>query len=224
MRVLVVEDNRQLARLLEQGLREAGCSVVLAHDGRAGLRVAQEGGHDVLVVDWLLPELDGLALLRALRRARDATPVLMLTARDAVADRVAALDAGADDYLVKPFAFVELLARLRALERRRKGAAASVIAVADLEIDTVGRTARRGGRELGLSAREFAVLERLALGRGRIVTREQLHDHVYDAAADLASNVVDVHVANVRKKVDVGFECKLIHTRRGLGYVLEVPT
>lgn len=224
MRVLVVEDHRQLAALLEQGLREAGCSVVLAHDGRAGLELAGAGGHDVLVVDWLLPELDGLALLRAMRRRRDATPVLMLTARDAVADRVAALDAGADDYLVKPFAFAELLARLRALERRRKGAVSSVITVADLEIDTAARSARRGGRELGLSAREFAVLERLALGRGRIVTREQLHDHVYDAAADLVSNVVDVHVAHLRKKVDQGYACKLIHTRRGLGYLLEEAT
>lgn len=222
LRALVIEDNPRMAALLTRGLREEGWEVYEAHAGRAGLEAALATPVDAIVLDWMLPEMDGLAVLRALRRAGDETPVLMLTARDEIGDRVLGLDAGADDYLVKPFAFDELVARLRALVRRTRGAAANVIEIADLRVDTAAKSVCRGETAITLSAREYAVLECLAQRRGRVVSRDRLLEHVYDHAADAKSNVIDVFVAQLRRKVDRGFEPKLIHTRRGFGYVLEV--
>ncbi len=221
MRVLVIEDNRRMAALLRQGLGEEGWTVDVAHDARAGREWLERERYDALVLDWMLPDGDGLGLLRALRREGEATPVLMLTARDTLDERVQGLDAGADDYLVKPFEFDELLARLRALIRRSRGGAANLIVVGDLEIDTKAKLARRGARAIELSAREYAVLECLALSRGRVVSRERLLEYVYVHDAELGSNVIDVFVAHLRRKIDHASPVKLIHTRRGLGYVLE---
>ncbi len=221
MRVLVIEDNLRMAALLRQGLGEEGWTVDLAHDASAGRKWLASERYDVLVLDWMLPDQDGLTLLRALRRAGEATPVLMLTARDALDDRVQGLDAGADDYLVKPFEFDELLARLRALVRRARGGAANVIVIGELEVDTKAKSAMRAGRTIELSAREYAVLECLALSRGRVVSRERLLEYVYDRDSDPESNVIDVFIAHLRRKIDQLGEAKLIHTRRGLGYVLE---
>ncbi len=223
MRVLVVEDNRRMAALLVRGLKDEGWVVRSAHDGPTGLEAAREAGHDAIILDWMLPGMDGVEVLRRLRAEGDATPVLMLTAKDTVGDRITGLDTGADDYLVKPFAFDELVARLRALVRRTRGAAANVLEVGDLEVDTTAKTVRRGGREIQLSAREYAVLEYLAARQGRVVSRDQLFAHVYDDAAEVGSNVIDVYVGHLRKKIDRDFDTKLIQTRRGLGYVLEAP-
>jgi len=221
MRVLVVEDNPRMVALLAEGLRESGYDVDTATDGESGLRRALDGDHDAIVLDLMLPKLDGMTVLDRLRRQRCATPVLILTARDEVDDRVRGLDTGADDYLAKPFAFDELLARLRAIIRRRHGGDASIIRIADLEVDTAAKTATRGGEAIALSAREYAILEALATRRGRVVTRDQLLDAVYAAGSEPTSNVVDVYVGYLRKKIDRAHARKLIHTRRGLGYVLE---
>jgi len=221
MRVLVIEDNRRMAELLRRGLEEESWRVDVALDGPSGERLVGENAYDVVILDWMLPGRDGMSLLRDLRRQGFDTPVLMLTARDEVGDRVAGLDAGADDYLVKPFAFAELLARVRVLVRRDRGASANLVVVGDLEIDLEGKVATRAGRAIDLSAREFAVLECLALNRGRVVSRDRLYEHLYDIDDDRKSNIIDVYVGHLRKKIDRGHERALIHTRRGLGYVLE---
>jgi DNA-binding response OmpR family regulator len=223
MRVLVIEDYLPLLRSLEQGLREAGYAVDTASDGEVGLGLTEATAYDALVVDIMLPKLDGLALVRRLRSRQDPTPVLVLTARDAVDDRVRGLDTGADDYLTKPFAFDELLARVRALIRRGYRAAASVIRVDDLEVDTAARSVSRRGVAIDLSAREYALLEYLATRSGQVVTRSEIRDHVYDFASDPTSNVIDVYIGYLRKKIERDGEAKLIHTRRGLGYVLGSP-
>jgi DNA-binding response OmpR family regulator len=220
MRVLVVEDYEPLARSLSQGLREAGYAVDLCRDGEEGLSYGESNPYDAIVLDLMLPKLDGLTLLRALREKGNRAAVLILTARDQVADRVAGLDAGADDYLVKPFELAELLARLRALIRRRYQVAEPVIRIADLEVDTGARQVRRGGSALPLSAREYGLLEYLALRRGQIVTRAEIWEHVYDFASDPSSNVVDVYIGYLRRKIDQDREPKLIQTRRGQGYLL----
>jgi DNA-binding response OmpR family regulator len=224
MRLLLVEDYGPLARSVAQGLREAGYVVDAAADGAEGLARAEEGSYDAIVLDLMVPKLDGLTLLERLRGGGSQTPVLILTARDEVSDRVAGLDRGADDYLVKPFAFDELLARLRALIRRRYQAPASVIRIADLEVDTIARTVRRAGRAVTLSAREYALLEYLALRRGQVVTRIEIWKHVYDFAAERGSNVIDVYVGYLRRKVDDGHTHKLLSTHRGLGYSLGVAS
>jgi DNA-binding response OmpR family regulator len=221
MRVLVVEDYPPLAKSLRQGLSEAGYAVEHAADGEAGLSLALTTQLDAIVLDLMLPKLDGLAVLSALRAKKNATPVLILTARDGVADRVKGLDLGADDYLVKPFAFDELLARVRVLIRRKYQAAESTLRVADLEVDTAGRTVKRAGRAVQLSAREYALLEYLVARRGQIVSRAEIWDHVYDFASDPSSNVVDVYIGYLRKKIDQEHEPKLIQTRRGQGYVVD---
>ena len=223
MRALVIEDYPPLARSVATALREEGLAVDLALDGEEGLALAQSGVHDVLVLDLMLPKVDGLTILARLRESRGQAAVLLLTARDSVQDRVRGLDLGADDYLVKPFALEELLARVRALVRRRYAARGSVVAVGDLELDTVGRTVRRAGRAIALSAREYAVLEYLALRRDQVVTRAEIWDHVYDFASEPSSNVVDVYIGYLRKKIDAGHAVPLLHTRRGQGYVLGEP-
>jgi DNA-binding response OmpR family regulator len=220
MRLLVIEDYLPLLSSVSQGLREAGYAVDTATDGQTGFDCADSTAYDAVILDLMLPKLDGITLLQRLRGHKNTTPVLILTARDRVEDRVRGLDVGADDYLVKPFAFAELLARVRAIIRRRYQTAASTIRVGDLEIDTTARTVRRQGKAIALSGREFALLEYLAARRGQVVSRAEIWEHVYDFASEPSSNVVDVYVGYLRKKLDTGPGAKLIQTRRGQGYVL----
>jgi DNA-binding response OmpR family regulator len=219
MRALVVEDYAVLRESLAKGLRDCGYAVDETGEGREGLWYAENHPYDVIVLDLMLPGMGGLEMLEKLRGAGNTTPVLVLTARDAIADRVAGLDLGADDYMVKPFAFDELVARLRALVRRRYAQLDPVVRVADLEIDTRARRVRRAGQIVALSAREYALLEYLAHRVGHIVSRAELWDHAYDEAAEANSNVLDVHISHLRRKIDDGHATKLIHTRRGQGYV-----
>lgn len=222
VRLLLAEDHAPLARTLAEGLTLAGFDTEVVGDGAAALARVQSRRYDALVLDWMLPRLDGLEVLRRLRGEGHDLAIVLLTARDAVEDRVLGLDAGADDYVVKPFALAELLARLRMVLRRRAGGAARVIEVADLEIDTAARRVRRAGREVVLSSREYAVLECLALHRGRVVTRDQLVAHAYAGDPEPESNVIEVFVGHLRRKIDRDEGPRLIHTRRGMGYVLEV--
>ncbi|MDB4981777.1 MAG: yedW [Myxococcales bacterium] len=223
MRVLLIEDYPPLARSVALGLREAGYAVDEAADGEEGLGLAQASAYDAVILDLMVPKVDGLTVLKRLRAAGSNAAVLIVTARDEIADRVGGLDLGADDYLVKPFAFEELLARLRAVIRRRYHATSNVLRVGDLEVDTGARTVQRAGRPVVLSAREYALLEYLVLRRGQIVTRTEIWAHVYDFAAEPSSNVVDVYVGYLRRKLGEGADGagKLIHTHRGLGYALE---
>ena len=224
MKLLLVEDYDPLRKSLAKGLRESGFAVDATADGKEGLWYARTGEYDVIVLDLMLPGMDGLTVLRQLRSGESATAVLILTAKDTVADRVRGLDLGADDYLVKPFAFAELLARIRALVRRRYEARSPIVRVADLEIDTTSRTARRGGETIDLTAREYAMLELLALRAGEVVTRTEIWDHLYDFNAEPNSNVIDVYIGHLRKRLARDGLPGLIHTRRGLGYMLgEAP-
>jgi DNA-binding response OmpR family regulator len=221
MYLLLVEDERRLAQVIRRVLEEEGHTVDLAHDGEDGLAMARDGSHDVIVLDVLLPGMDGIELCQTLRRERLDTPVLLLTALDGVDDRVRGLDAGADDYLPKPFAFQELLARLRALGRRKVQAReASQINVDGLTLDLRRRRADREGRTIELSPKEFSLLELLMRNQGRVLTRTQILDHIwgYDYAAE--SNLVDVYMAYLRRKVDRGGGRRLIRTVRGIGYAL----
>lgn len=220
MRVLLVEDFPPLARSLGQGLQELGYAVDLASDGQQALDAFHGVAYDAMVLDLMLPKVDGLTVLSRLRAQGSDIPVLLLTARDQVDDKIAGLDSGADDYLVKPFAFGELIARLRAVVRRRYGHRLNVIRVGELTIDMSAHTVTRGGELVPLSAREYAVLEYLACRRGQIVTRGDIWEHVYDFATEPSSNVVDVYIGYLRKKIDQGRVEKLIHTHRGLGYSL----
>jgi DNA-binding response OmpR family regulator len=222
MRILLIEDYAPLARSLTQGLREAGYAVDATGDGEEGLALARTNPYDALVLDLMVPKVDGLTILARLRAGGSNAGVVIITARDQVPDRVGGLDLGADDYLVKPFAFDELLARLRAVIRRRYGAPANVVRVGDLTLDLGARTVRHADRPVALSAREFALLEYLALRRGQIVSRAEIWEHVYDFAAEPSSNVVDVYVGYLRRKLGdgEGGATRLIHTHRGLGYSL----
>ena len=220
MRLLIVEDYLPLRDSMAHGLRTAGYAVDATGDGSEALWYAGDHPYDVIILDIMLPGIDGFEVLRQLRQAGNRSQVLVLTARDAVTDRVTGLDLGADDYLVKPFAFDELLARLRAMVRRHYTRVDPVIRIGDLEIDTRSRRARRAGQLVTLSAREYALLEYLAHRAGDIVSREELWAHAYDEAAEAGSNVLDVHISHLRKKLDDGHAKKLIHTRRGQGYLL----
>ena len=224
MRVLVIEDYRPLRDSLTRGLREAGYAVDAVADGETGQWRALDGDYDVIVLDLLLPGIDGLSILRELRAARKAARVLILTAKDTVADRVAGLEQGADDYLVKPFAYREFLARVQALVRRRHDLNGTSIAVGDLILDLQARTATRAGSPLELSAREFALLEFLVVRRGRVQSRTEIWEHLYDFNAEPNSNVIDVYVGMLRRKLERDGLPRLIHTRRGMGYVLEPKT
>ena len=223
MRILVVEDERKVATFIRQGLEEEGHAVEVAADGDAALeRVADGPPFDLVVLDVMLPKRDGLQVLRALRASRMQAPVLLLTARDAVTDKVAGLDAGADDYLVKPFAFEELLARVRALLRRGHGGAAPVLRLADLSLDPATRIVTRGRRRISLTAREYALLEYLLRNAGRVLTRPMITQHVWGMDFDPESNIVDVYVGYLRRKIDADGETRLVQTVRGAGYSLRV--
>ena len=221
MRILVVEDDEQTAAYMVKSLTESGYVVDRADNGRDGLFLATSSDFDAVVVDRMLPGLDGLSLIQALRAARVATPVLILSALGQVDDRVQGLRAGGDDYLTKPFAFSELLARIEALLRRRSGpAVVTKLAVGDLEMDLLGRSVRRAGRAVDLQPREFRLLEYLMRHAGQVVTRTMLLEGVWDYHFDPQTNVIDVHVSRLRQKIDKGFEAPLLHTVRGAGYCL----
>src|SRR5436853_638234 len=221
MRILVIEDEKKTAAFLSKGLREAGFAVDLARDGETGLEQARAKKFDLLIVDIMLPHKDGWELVAELRRDRVRTPILFLTARDSVEDRVKGLELGADDYLIKPFAFSELLARVRSILRRGPGRESDELVIGDLQIDFRKHKAHRAGKRLDLTPKEFALLSLLARHGGEVLSRTLIAEQVWDMNFDSETNVVDVHVRRLRSKVDDPFQRKLIHTVRGVGYVLE---
>jgi DNA-binding response OmpR family regulator len=223
MRVLVAEDHAPLARSLANGLREEGFAVDLTGTGDDALRLAQNNPYDCIVLDVMLPGRDGWSIVRQLRQEGSHSPILLLTARDAVEDRVKGLNLGADDYLVKPFAWDELVARVQALVRRGAGQTAPTLQVGDLEIDTAGKAVRRAGKSIALTAKEYALLEYLAHRQGQVVSRSDIWDHLHDQVDQASSNVVDVYIGYLRNKIDREHPVKLIQTRRGFGYILSVP-
>ncbi|UCG11702.1 MAG: heavy metal response regulator transcription factor [Deltaproteobacteria bacterium] len=222
MRLLVVEDERKVASFVKKGLEEEGYAVDVASDGETGLIMALDGVHDLIILDINLPGLDGLTVLEGLRKKKVATPVLLLTIRATIEDKVLGLDAGADDYLTKPFAFQELLARVRALLRRRVDTEPPLLQVADLTLDPARRAAYRGDEKVELTSKEFALLDYFMRNTGRVLTRTMIAEHVWDYNFDPMTNVIDVYVNYLRKKIDADREPKLIHTVRGVGYVLQV--
>jgi two-component system, OmpR family, copper resistance phosphate regulon response regulator CusR len=221
MRILVIEDEQKTGEYLKKGLQESGYSVDVAPDGAEGLLLAQEERYDVIVLDVMLPTMDGWSVLKAMREQRLTMPVLFLTARDDVHDRVHGLELGADDYLVKPFAFVELLARVRTLARRGPARESEILKVADLEIDVNRRRVRRGATRIELTPREFALLQLLVQHQGEVMSRTQIASYVWDMNFDSDTNVVEVAIRRLRMKIDQDFPVKLIQTVRGVGYVIE---
>jgi two-component system, OmpR family, copper resistance phosphate regulon response regulator CusR len=221
VKILVVEDEKKAARFLRKGLSENGFVVDVAAEGEEGLHLATSAEYDLIILDVMLPERDGWSILGEIRRSGRQTPVLFLTARDSLQDRVKGLNLGADDYLVKPFAFSELLARVRSILRRGPGREPEILKRADLEIDVARHRASRGGRKLDLTPKEFALLSFLAKRPGEVQSRTLIAEQVWDMNFDGGTNVVDVHVRRLRSKVDDPFERKLIHTVRGVGYVLD---
>ncbi|MGB8182114.1 MAG: response regulator transcription factor [Stellaceae bacterium] len=221
MRILVIEDDREAAAYLVKGLTESGHRVDLASEGRQGLDRARSGNFDAMIIDRMLPGLDGLSIIAALRAANDLTPVLVLSALGDVGDRVQGLNSGCDDYLPKPFAFSELLARLGALTRR--GGAETKLKIADLEMDLIARQVSRAGRTIELLPREFRLLEYLMRNADHIVTRTMLLEKVWDHHFDPQTNVIDVHISRLRQKIDRSFDQPLLHTVRGTGYILRPP-
>ena len=223
MRLLVIEDEQKVASFIKQGLEEEGHAVDHAADGASGLQMALEGLHDVIVLDVMLPKLDGLSVLQQLRQDSVTTPVLLLTVRATIEDKVLGLDAGADDYLTKPFAFEEFVARVRALLRRRAETAPPILQVADLALDPARRVVSRGDQKIELTPREFALLDYFMRNPGRVLTRTMIANRVWDYTFDAATNVIDVYVNYLRKKIDTGHDTRLLHTVRGVGYVMKAP-
>jgi len=222
MRILVVEDEKKVASFIKRGLEEEGHAVDVAVDGEEGLTMALGSVHDLIILDIRLPKMDGLRVLKELRQEKVMTPVLLLTVRVTIEDKVLGMDAGADDYLTKPFAFQELVARVRALLRRRAAADPAILQVADLTLDPARRAVSRGDERIELTAREFALLDYFMRNPGRVLTRAMIAEHVWDYTFDTTTNVIDVYVNYLRKKIDAGWEPKLLHTVRGVGYVLKV--
>lgn len=221
MRILIVDDEKALANNLKKGFSEEGYSADVAYDGEEGGFMAETEPYDLIILDIMLPKVDGITTLKNIRKQGVKVPVLMLTAKDAVSDKIKGLDIGADDYITKPFDFDELLARVRALLRRSKEVKSAVISIGDMEIDTAGHQVRRGGKDISLSAKEYALLEYMAYNKGKVITRIDISEHIYDYDFDLDSNVIDVFINYLRNKIDKGHDNKLIHTVRGAGYILK---
>ena len=223
MRILVIEDEYKVASFIKRGLEEAGYSVEIARNGEEAIDMVEHTNYDLIILDLILPRKNGIEVCKEIRQMRINTPILILSAKDTVDDKVLGLDSGADDYLTKPFAFSELLARVRALLRRGETMTPVKLQVADLTLDTVTREVTRAGKEIKLTNREFALLEYFMVNAGKVLTRTQISEHVWDYTFDTFSNVIDVYVNYLRNKIDRDFEPKLIHTVRGVGYVLKVP-
>ncbi len=221
MRILVIEDEKKVSSFIQKGLTEESYAVDVAQDGEEGLSYALNQNYDLIILDVMLPKVDGLKVLEQLRAKGSPTPVLLLTARDTLEDKVKGLDTGADDYLAKPFAFTELLARVRALLRRASNSRAAVLKVDSLSLDPVSREVRRNGKKIDLTAKEYALLEFFMRNCGKILTRTVISEHVWDMNFDSSTNIVDVYVNHLRNKVEAAAEKKLIHTVRGVGYVLK---
>jgi heavy metal response regulator len=221
MRVLVIEDEKKVADFISNGLAEEGYAVDVAHDGDQGYFLATTNEYDAILLDIMLPKMDGFTLCTKLRAEDNHTPILMLTAKDAIKDKVRGLDAGADDYLTKPFAFEELLARIRSLLRKKSLQQKTRFQVDNLVLDTITHIVSRGEREIQLSVKEYALLEYLMRNTGSVVTRTMIAEHVWDISFDTFTNVIDVYISYLRNKIDRGHETKLIHTVRGRGYVLK---
>lgn len=221
MKILVVEDEKKVANFIKRGLEEDQYEVIVTNDGNEGLKQAQEGSFSLIILDAMLPKLDGLSLLKTLRESGSRIPVLMLTARGTTEDIVSGLDAGADDYLTKPFAFAELMARVRALLRRGEQDRGAEIHFADLRLDPVSHKVWRGGAEIDLTAKEYGLLEYLMRNPNTVLSRAMIAEHVWDYAFDSFTNIIDVYVNYLRKKVDRDYPVKLIHTARGQGYILK---
>jgi heavy metal response regulator len=221
MRILVVEDEKKIASFIERGLIEQCYSVDVAYDGNEGMYLAEINTYDLIVLDIMLPGKDGFAVCQELRKQNNDVPILMLTARDDVRDKIYGLDSGADDYLTKPFAFGEFLARIRVLLRRQQASKITILKVADLEMDQVTHEVTRGGKKIELTTTEYALLEYLMIHAGQVVTRTMISEHVWDQDFDSFSNVINVYVNYVRKKVDAEFSKKLIHSVRGRGYMIK---
>jgi len=220
MKILVVEDEQRVAQFIQKGLKEEGHAVDCAYDGEEGGFLAEVNEYDLIILDLMLPKKNGLTVCSEIRERGVSTPVLMLTARDAVQDKVRGLDAGADDYLTKPFVFDELLARVRALLRRGSESKAPILKIIDLELDPMSRRVTRGGKAIRLTTKEYALLEYMMRNPDRVLSRTRIGEHVWDMNFDPESNVIDVYVSHLRNKVDKGFDVSLIHTLRGQGYML----
>jgi len=221
VKILVIEDEKDLAEIIKEGLEHQSFTVDLCFDGEEGLFMAENYAYDAVILDIMLPLMDGLTLLEKLRAKKVNVPVLMLTARGTMADKVKGLDTGADDYLVKPFEFPELISRLKAIIRRNRGESSSILSIDDLTIDMNSRSVKRNNNEIKLSSKEYNILLHLALNRGRVISRSILAEHIYDIDFDLDSNIIDVYINYLRKKIDKGFSRKLIHTVRGEGYIMK---
>jgi heavy metal response regulator len=221
MRVLLAEDDKRIASFVSKGLRENSYAVDAVNNGEEALYQVSVNDYDLIILDVMMPKKDGFEVCREIRDDKNKTPILMLTARDAIEDRISGLDFGADDYLVKPFEFGELLARLRALLRRSSDIRPPKIVVADLEIDTISQRVWRSGNEILLTTKEYSLLEYLAREKGKVIGREEISTHVWDESFDVFSNSIEVYVNRLRAKIDKDFKVQLIHTRRGSGYVLD---
>ncbi len=221
MRILVVEDEKKVARFIQQGLEEEHYTVDVAHDGDAGGSMAEGGSYDLVIMDVMLPKRNGVDVTRSLREKKNGVPILMLTAKTSTEDKVAGLDSGADDYLTKPFAFAELLARVRSLLRRGATEKTTLLVIGNLELDTVTHKARRGGKNIDLTMKEYALLEFFMRNKERVLSRTIISEHIWEYNFDTGTNLIDVYINHLRNKVDAGFDTKLIHTVRGVGYVMK---
>jgi len=220
VRILIVEDEKKVAGFIKKGLEEETYAVDVAYDGEEGFHLASMNDYDMIILDWMLPKMDGLEVLTRLRDKKVSTPILLLTAKDAVDDKVTGLNNGADDYLTKPFAFSELLARIRSLLRRGQAETQTELKVGDLILDMVSHKVSRGGEEIELTGKEYSLLEYFMRNEGKVLTRTMIAEHVWDYNFDTFTNVIDVYVNHLRKKIDKKYPAKLLHTLRGVGYVM----